>query len=330
MRRIRLVRLATATVAASAALALTAPTSHAASGAYSLIVQPDQGIQPIYDLINSAHKSIDLTMYELVDTTAQKDLVAKEKAGVKVRVILDKRRKSTNSSTYTYLKNNGVAVAWSSSAYYFTHEKTMVVDGTQAVIMSGNMTSKYYAADRNYTVTDTDSADVSAIEKVFNADYATKSVTPGDGDHLVWSPTDSQSQLLALINGAQTNLYVENQEMGDATVVNALTAAAQRGVQVEVVMSNTGNTYASEFDTLTSAGVKVSTYAASAPLYIHAKAIVADQGTAQEKVFVGSENFSNTSLNKNRELGIILQDTKIADGVQKVIAKDFAGGTIWS
>ncbi|MCQ4044439.1 phosphatidylserine/phosphatidylglycerophosphate/cardiolipin synthase family protein [Streptantibioticus rubrisoli] len=325
MRRKTLAGLATATVAASTAIALIAPTSHAASGTYSLIVQPDQGIQPIYDLINSAHKSIDLTMYELVDTTAQKDLVAKEKAGVKVRVILDQRRKSTNSSTYTYLKNNGVSVVWSSSTYYFTHEKTMVVDGSQAVIMSGNMTSQYYAADRNYSVTDTDSADVSAIEKVFNADYATKSVTPGDGDHLVWSPTDSQSQLLALIDGAKSNLYVENQEMGDSQVVSALTAAAKRGVQVEVVMSNTGNTYASEFNTLTSGGVKVSTYAATAPLYIHAKAIVADQ-----KVFVGSENFSSTSLNKNRELGLILDDAKIAGGVQKVITNDFKGATPWS
>jgi cardiolipin synthase len=325
MRRKPLVGLATATVAAASAIALIAPTSHAASGTYSLIVQPDQGIQPIYDLINSAHKSIDLTMYELVDTTAQKDLVAKQKAGVKVRVILDQRRKSTNSSTYTYLKNNGVGVAWSSSTYYFTHEKTMVIDGTQAVIMSGNMTSQYYKADRNYSVTDTDSADVSAIEKVFNADYATQSVTPGDGDHLVWSPTDSQSQLLALINGAKTNLYVENQEMGDSIVVNALTAAAKRGVQVEVVMSNTGNTYASEFNTLASAGVKVGTYAATAPLYIHAKAIVADQ-----KVFVGSENFSSTSLNKNRELGLILDDAKIAGGVQKVITNDFKGATPWS
>ncbi len=330
MRRKTLVGLATAAVAASTAIALIAPTSQAASGTYSLIVQPDQGIQPIYDLINSAHKSIDLTMYELVDTTAQKDLVAKAKSGVKVRVILDKRRQSTNSATYTYLKNNGVGVAWSSSAYYFTHEKTMVVDGTQAVIMSGNMTSKYYAADRNYSVTDTDSADVSAIETVFNADYTAKSVTPGDGDHLVWSPTDSQSQLLALISGAKSNLYVENQEMGDAQVVSALSAAAQRGVKVEVVMSNTGNTYASEFNSLTSAGVKVSTYAATASLYIHAKAIVADQGTSNEKVFVGSENFSSTSLNKNRELGLILQDAKIGDGVQKVIAKDFAGGRTWS
>ncbi|MGW7007406.1 phospholipase D-like domain-containing protein [Streptomyces sp. NPDC054933] len=330
MRRIPLARLATATVAATAALTLTAPTSNAAAGTYSLIVQPDQGITPIYNLINSAHKSIDLTMYELVDTTAQKDLVAKEKTGVKVRVILDQRRKSTNSSTYTYLMNNGVGVVWSNSTYYFTHEKTMVVDGTQAVVMSGNMTSKYYAADRNYSVTDTDGADVSAIEKVFNADYAHKSITPGDGDHLVWSPTDSQSQLLALINGAKANLYVENQEMGDTDVVNALTAAAHRGVKAEVVMSNTGNTYASEFNTLKAAGVKVSTYAASAPLYIHAKAIVADQGTANEKVFVGSENFSSTSLNQNRELGIVLPDAKIGDGVEKVIAKDFAGGTVWS
>ena len=43
----------------------------------------------IYNFINSATTSLDMTMYELVDTTAVSDLVAREKAGVKVRVVLD-------------------------------------------------------------------------------------------------------------------------------------------------------------------------------------------------------------------------------------------------
>ncbi|WP_308014179.1 phospholipase D-like domain-containing protein [Streptantibioticus parmotrematis] len=323
-------RVITTSLAACAALALAAPYSSAASGSYSLIVQPDQGIAPIDSIINSAAKSIDLTMYELSDTTTEQDLAARAKAGVTVRVILDQREKSTNQAAYTYLKDNGVGVVWSSTTYYYTHEKSMVIDGTEAVVMSGNMTSEYYSADRNYSVTDTDSADVSAMETVFSADYAHKAVTPGDGDHLVWSPTDSQNQLVALINGATKNLYVENQELTDTAVVNALAAAAKRGVAVELVMTNDENQYSSEFDTLTSAGAKVSTYAENAPLYIHAKAIVADHGTSSEKVFVGSENFTSTSLNENRELGIILQNSTIGDGVETVIAKDFTGGTAWT
>ena len=49
---------------------------------------------------------------------------------------------------------------------------------------------------------DTDAADVSVITAVFNADYAPSSITPSDGTDLAWSPTDSQTRLPGLINGA--------------------------------------------------------------------------------------------------------------------------------
>ncbi|MDX6332379.1 MAG: hypothetical protein QOI83_4762, partial [Streptomycetaceae bacterium] len=78
------------------------------------------------------------------------------------------------------------------------------------------------------------------------------------------------------------------------------------------------------------AGVQVSTYADTDALYIHAKAIVADYGTSAMKVYVGSQNFSSTSLNSNRELGIILTSTVVANKVEPVIASDFTGGTLWS
>jgi hypothetical protein len=53
-----------------------------------------------------------------------------------------------------------------------------VIDGTELVVMSGNLTSQYYSADRNYSVTDTDTADAAAFETVFNADYTGATVTP--------------------------------------------------------------------------------------------------------------------------------------------------------
>ena len=66
---------------------------------------------------------------------------------------------------------------------------------------------------------------MSAITAVFNADYAHTSITPSDGTDLVWSPTDSQTQLLALINGATKSLDVEQEEFSDTALINALVSA---------------------------------------------------------------------------------------------------------
>jgi hypothetical protein len=319
---VRRISLTVATGVAAAAAALTPMAAHAA-GTYSLQVLPDQGETAIYNFIQSAKSSIDMTMYELRDTTVTSDLVSREKAGVKVRVILDGKRTSVNSAAFSALQSGGVAVEYSSTAFVYTHQKTITVDSAESYISTGNLDTTYYSTSRDYGVYDTDAADVAAVEAVFNADFAKTSITPGDGDDLVWSPTDSQSHLLALINGAQHSLDVQEEEFGDTALVNAIVADAQRGVAVRVVAENESGTYNTELNEVTSAGGKVKTYTSSTGYYIHAKAIVADYGTSTAKVFQGSENFSDNSLNHNRELGLIISDAGVLSGIESAFNADF-------
>jgi phosphatidylserine/phosphatidylglycerophosphate/cardiolipin synthase-like enzyme len=60
-------------------------------------------------------------------------------------------------------------------------------------------------------------------------------------------------------------------------------------------------------------------------LYIHAKVIVVDAGTASEKAFVGSENFSTASMGYNRELGIVTNDPVIVNALAKTLGQDYDG-----
>lgn len=321
---VRRAALAAVACGTAAVTALAAP-AQAAAGTYSLLVFPDQSHSSVYDFINSATRTLDVTMYELRDTTAVTDLVDRAKAGVAVRVILDAAHTSVNGSAYSTLMAGGVGVTYSSSAFVYTHQKTLTVDGTRSLVMTGNLDSTYYAGDRDYAVFDSDTADVAAIEAVFDADYAKTSITPSDGDNLVWSPTDSQNRLLGLINGAQHSLDVEELEFGDSTLVDAIVAAERRGVAVRVVGMDPSS-YQSYFKQVKNAGGSVVTYSSSSGPYIHAKAIVADHGTSTAKVFAGSENFSDNSLNHNRELGLIINDPGVESGVEATFAGDFAGG----
>ena len=299
-------------------------------GRYTLITQPDAGHAQLYALIASARHSIDLTMYELQDTTATAALAAAAARGVDVRVILDAYEKYDNQAAYTYLNANGVHAIWSSPAYYYTHQKTLTIDNRLSVIMTENWQTQYYSTSRDYDVVDRDQRDIAAIVAVFNADFTYTPITPSDADDLVWSPTDAQPQLLALINSAKYSIAIEAEEMGDTNVTNALIAAAERGVKVEVIMTNDDNEYATPFNALVAAGAHVSTYAYTASLYIHAKTILVDYGTKDARVFIGSENFSNTSLTENRELGLIINDRTILETVNKTDQSDFAGGTPWT
>ena len=72
------------------------------TGPLRLLIEPADGLTTIYKLITGARSSVDLTMYELRDTTAERDLAADAARGVDVRVILDRHlEKSRNSATYS-------------------------------------------------------------------------------------------------------------------------------------------------------------------------------------------------------------------------------------
>jgi cardiolipin synthase len=296
----------------------------------ALIIEPGAGFSPVYGLINGARHSIDVTMYEFADSTAEHDLAAAAKRGVKVQVILDKKEESTNSDAFKYFSSHRVKAVWSWSQFTYTHQKTLVIDGSKAVIMTANLTSKYYSTSRDFLVVDTSRSDVAAITAVFDADFAHRAVTTGDGADLVWSPTDSQRQLLALINGATSSLRIYSEEMGDTTVENALIKAAKRGVDVQVCGENEDGEYDSAYTKLARAGIHISYYSSSTGFYIHGKVIEADYGTGHARMFVGSENFSRTSLDDNRELGLIISDPAVLSAMARTFAADFRSGQHWS
>ena len=160
---------------------------------------------PIYALLRSARHAVDLVMYELEDTQAEQLLAADAARGVDVRVLLNSAYTgSVNDGAFSYLQRRGVHVRWATSLYALTHQKTLVVDGSVAVVMTLNWTSRYYADTRDVGVIDRIPSDVAAIEATFEADDDGSRITPSVG-----VPTSSgrrprrSRRLLALINGAR-------------------------------------------------------------------------------------------------------------------------------
>ena len=291
-----------------------------------LITEPDQGIQPIYRLLASPRRSLDLTMYELRDSKAEQILATDAARGVKVRVLLDRAfvGERENSATFSYLAHQKVKVRWAPRRVEITHQKSFVVDGHLAVVMTGNLTSEYYATTRDFALVDHQAKDVAAIEKTFNLDWHDRKGTAPKGVDLVWSP-DSESTLVSLIGSAHDSLLVENEEMSASEIIDALEAAAKRGVKVTVVMTRQSDWY-DAFDALTRAGVQVDTYPdSSTALYIHAKVIVVDD----HRAFLGSENFSVGSMQYNRELGLITANPTILTRLSRTVKQDAAGGQPW-
>ena len=295
------------------------------AAAVRVLVEPHDGIGPIYRLISKARSSIDLTMYELIDPRAEADLAAAARRGVDVRVLLDQHlEKSRNTAAYHYLTARKVHVHWAPAGTTY-HQKTLTVDNRTSAIMTLNLVQSDYAGTRDFAVIDTHRADVRAIVTTFNADFAGRRITPPDGTDLVWSPANSESSILSVIRGARHTLAIEDEEMNDPAVTSALAAAARRGVRVTITMT-ADSEWDGAFSELTRAGARVRLYSdSSSALYIHAKAIVADVGRSGQEVLVGSQNFSVASLGYNRELSIRTRYRPAVAAIGRTLAHDFAG-----
>jgi phosphatidylserine/phosphatidylglycerophosphate/cardiolipin synthase-like enzyme len=140
MTRRRLGAGLAAAAATALASAVLVPTAAHAASPYSLLILPDAGESAIYNFVDSAHSTIDVTMYEMRDTTLTTDLVNRQKAGARVRVILDAQHTSVNGAAFSALQAGGVSVEYSSSAFVYTHQKTITVDGATSWISTGTST----------------------------------------------------------------------------------------------------------------------------------------------------------------------------------------------
>jgi len=301
--------------------------------------EPDASITPLYALVNGAQKTIDMTMYYLVDPIFSADLVAACNRRVTVRVILDTREEgSNNAAAFTQL--NSVAncsAVWANKAFAATHNKSFIVDGSQVAIMSINLHTLWYSHWRDFVLLENDPLDIAAIQPTFNADYAAGTTAagvsgasdykyvPGAGDNdLIWSPTTADTDMVGLITNAKSTLLVENEYMSAPDIVSALEAACQRGVQVHIAMTDFSS-FSTEFAALKAAGCGVYLYPDSGGFYVHTKAVVADYGLSTQNAYMGSINYYTQSLSHNRELGIYLSDPEAVKLLNDTMAADYAG-----
>lgn len=303
-----------------------------------VIVEPNGNKgQEVVTAIAAATKSVEMTMYQIDDDDVTNALIARQKAGVTVRCVLDVANQSWNMDAYTKLTAAGVGVQWSATTFTYTHEKTIVIDDKVAWIMTMNMNNSSPVQNREYLAIDQDPADVAEAKAVFEADYAKTGITP-TGD-LVVANNNARPALYDLIGTATTTLDIEGEEFSDSQqkgIVVGVNQALARGVKVRIIVAKDSSPLAAEtqaINTVKGNGAQVvvsgptsGNGSASNP-YIHAKAILVDcTGTQCTRGFLGSENFSAGSLGYNRELGVIIGAPAELAKIKTAIDADFAHG----
>ncbi len=292
-----------------------------------------QYLSYLKDAVAAAESSIDILLSdgELAGNPLWEELVAAQTRGVRVRVILDASDWSEsitakNRPTIDYLRAHGITAKFDDPAVT-THAKLVVIDGHLVILGSSNWNKHafYDQAQANIAVDDprVGAAFAEYFDRIWNGTLIPGGVDFGDmdlgvGPTLIPIPDGPDTAnyarvLLELIARAQESIHVvmyrasyypayKNSLAND--ILNALVAAAGRGVEVKVFLddcafypeSAQANREATRY--LADHGIAVRFDDPSATT--HAKLVIIDG----RDVILGSTNWNYYSLEKNNEADI--------------------------
>ncbi|MBU2755253.1 GTP-binding protein [Acidithiobacillus sp. CV18-2] len=276
-----------------------------------LYIEPSDGPAPIVQVIDQARHSVDLNVYYLSSRPIMAALKAARARGVDVRVILDGKPYGMKpwqvSKEFRTVAALGVQVhqapARFEAPYVYDHAK-YVCNGHECEIGTANFDWSAFHRNREYLYVTKNPAVVTAAQDVFAADWNNRRAPASAHRVLVLSPGTSAAQLLQVINQPGP-IDVESEELGPYQPI--LNALAAKGKDLRLILPASINEQDKrDVAFLQSHGCHVRLLPKK-PIYMHAKMIV-----GQRLAFVGSENFTQTSLENNREMGLILGGSDLA------------------
>jgi phosphatidylserine/phosphatidylglycerophosphate/cardiolipin synthase-like enzyme len=295
-----------------AACAVDAPRARPTS----FYVFPEDGVEAVLELLESATDTIDVVIYALDNERVEAALAAAVDRGVSVRVLLDRQRWRA-AEKVAELVAAGIDCRLSSERFVYTHQKTIVVDHRRALVASANLDTHSFDDERNYGVLTTDWQDIEDLGVLFEADWSGTRAADAC-TRLVVSPENAPDRVLALLRSANTSIDVEAMYVSDSRVLDELIFAHQRGVGVRVLLNHPSFGVGDPADArrLAEAGIDVRH---SVDLFIHAKLLVVDG----RRALVGSQNFSWNSLERNREVAVVVD---APERLAPIFAADFGAG----
>lgn len=288
-----------------------------------LFTEPDDSRKFVLEGIDNAKQSIEVEVYIFTDKDIFDALLNAKNRGINVRVMLEEspyNSYGTNKNMKDKLSHYGIDTKWSNRVYQYTHSKFLVIDKRTGYIMTLNLSKSSFTKNREFGVITSDPATVSELLKIFESDWARKPYNPIDSP-LVVSPENSRSKISSLINSATYELLIYDEEIQDQAIEQLVEKKANQGVQVYVIVADPvsisfNRDVISEFKKY-----HINIRYVSSP-FIHAKAIVVDKN----KCYIGSVNISDSSFDKNREVGIIVTDPQIISSLRTTFFADFNKG----
>ena len=209
------------------------------------------------------------------------------------------------SSRTTLRPSGGVAVSRTAGDLVRYHDKLMIVDRRLLYVLSFNFTHLDIDHSRGFGIVTRNARFVQEAAKLFEADTTRKPYIP-TLDTFIVSPANARKLLGAFIRKAKKELLIYDPKIADAEMLRALSERRKAGVEIKVI-GRVGKQ---------NPGLEVRNLA---KLRLHTRTIIRDRRQA----FVGSQSLRLAELDSRREVGVIVREPKVVNGLIKTFESDW-------
>lgn len=283
-----------------------------------LIAETFSGKQAILNEFTKANQELLITMYGFTDFDFLPVIINIAKKGVEVKVMLEEapyQSETQNFDIRDMLKKYGIDVRWTRPEFFLTHAKYVVIDGAEAIVLSGNFTYSSFTKNRDFGLVTFDKGEVQTLRNLFYADWNRTDFT-NDNPNVIISPIDSRTKIENALKSAKSSIKIWEQSISDKSIINILKDQKAKGVDVKILMPAS---YAADVKN----DLGDSVLALPNP-YIHAKTFIIDDTYA----YIGSNNFTQPSLENERETALFTYNKEIIDELELIWNWDLSHATL--
>jgi cardiolipin synthase len=274
-----------------------------------LIIQPDDGVEPILKAIRKARKYIDVLIFRLDRSDIARELQAAVQRGVSVRALTAHTNRGGDKilrKLEMQLLEGGVTVSRTADDLVRYHGKMMVIDNRILHVYGFNFTSLDIEKSRSFGVITKNPRLVQEAAKLFAADFDRQPYSPAY-NRLVVSPENARDRLAQFLRGARRELLIYDPGLTDDGMLRIVLQKIKSGVDVKVLGKVEGKWGLKCWDKYP--GKR-----------LHVRAIIRDG----RRAFVGSQSLRKLELDKRREVGAVITDLKVVRKMRAVFEQDWA------
>jgi cardiolipin synthase A/B len=274
-----------------------------------LLIQPEDGIAPLVAAIKKAKKSVDIVIFRFDRAELEAGLKAAAKRGVSVSALIAYANHGGEKSLRKLemrLLEAGVTVSRTADDLVRYHDKLLIIDRRLLYVLSFNFTHLDIDHSRGFGIVTRKRKLVEEALKLLEADNDRTPYKAGL-DTFVVSPINARKQLLALIHRAEKELLIYDPKIADVEMLRALNERAKEGVDVRVIGAIGRGSHHLQVRALNG-------------FLLHTRTIIRDRCEA----FVGSQSLRKAELDSRREVGVIVRDVKVLNGLIDTFEADWS------